>query len=68
MISFDLTEEDATFLREQLAIRARAAENELVHTDKRSLQADLARDLARLEQLRDRVAGLLGLAAVPHRV
>lgn len=55
MITIQLTNDDATFLAEQLIERARHVENELVHTDKRSLQAAIARDLEHLEQLRDRV-------------
>lgn len=51
MIHFDLTREDADFLRQQLEARAHAYEVELVHTDQRALRADVARDLERLEKL-----------------
>ncbi len=59
MINLDLTQNDAVFLQDQLAKRARQMENELVHTDKRSMQADLARDLEQLERLQRHVGRLL---------
>ncbi len=46
---------------EHLIKHARHVENELVHTDKRALQSDIARDLERLERLRDRVKNALDL-------
>lgn len=53
MISLELTEEDGAFLLEQLAIHRARVENELVHTDKHNLQHELARDLNRLDNMRD---------------
>jgi hypothetical protein len=55
MITLQLENDDAKFLADQLASRARAVEHELVHTDKRTLQADIARDLKRLEGLCERL-------------
>ena len=60
MISVELQHDDAAFLREQLGIRLREVENELIHTEKRSMQADIARDLERLQRLHDHVARVLG--------
>lgn len=61
MITLTLSKSDATFLATQLAERARHVENELVHTDKRALQADIARDLERIEGIRDRLTHALSL-------
>ncbi len=55
MITLELTDDDAKFLREQLKSRAQQVENELIHTDKRAMQADIARDLERLERLNERL-------------
>ncbi len=59
MIRFELTRDDATFLSDNLAIRAREIENELVHTDTRSMQKDLASDLKRIERLRGEIANVI---------
>ncbi len=61
MITLTLSNDDAAFLLEHLIKHARHVENELVHTDKRALQSDIARDLERLERLRDRVKNALDL-------
>lgn len=63
MIHFELTADEAKFLAAQLADRRRHIENELVHTDKRSMQADIARDLERVEVLYDRLFHTMTLAA-----
>lgn len=68
MITIDLTNDDATFLGEQLANRCREVENELVHTDKRSLQAEIARDLERLERLHEQLVRTITLAKSPVAV
>lgn len=65
MISLAFTNDDAAFLAEQLARRVGQVENELVHTDKRALQADIARDLERLERLHERVVHEITLAERP---
>lgn len=62
MITLQLTNDDAAFLQEQITSRVRQIENELVHTDKRALQAEIARDLERLERIHDRVAHAITLA------
>lgn len=62
MINIELTIDDAAFLAENLTQHLRHVNNELVHTDKRSLQADLARDVENLERLRDRVMHALEMA------
>lgn len=59
MITIELNPDDAKFLLEQLAMQRRHVETELVHTDVRSLQSDLARDLARLDQIRERIASIV---------
>lgn len=56
MINLALTPEDAAFLSDQLTNRARHVENELAHTDKRTMQSEIAHDLERLERLRNYVA------------
>jgi len=55
MITLELTPDDGAFLAEQLKSQRRHIENELVHTDKRQMQAELARDLERINRLCDRV-------------
>lgn len=60
MITLELTDEDAAFLREQLAMRHRDAENELIHTDKREMQREIAQDLRRLEGLQEHLVSRLG--------
>lgn len=60
MITLELTPDDGVFLAEQLKLQRRHIENELVHTDKRAMQADLARDLERLDRLCARVTNAMG--------
>lgn len=52
MVTMTLSEEDASFLLEEIGQRAKAVENELVHTDARDMQRDLAAELDRLQGLR----------------
>lgn len=59
MIRIELTQDEAVFLRDQLALRARATHNELVHTDDRHMRADIVRDLERLQKLQDQVGQTL---------
>ena len=71
MISFELEDDDASFLLDQLAIHHDRVENELVHTDKHSMQRELAEDLRRLDALRDALASSLrrgGTYAAPAYV
>ncbi len=62
MIRIELTNEDVAFLRDQLALRTQATENELVHTDDRKLRAGILRDLERLERLQEQVGRVLTLS------
>jgi hypothetical protein len=55
VITVSLTREDATFLAQQLRRQLQTVENELIHTDVRRMQRELAADLARLEQIHDRL-------------
>ncbi len=59
MIRIELTEDEAVFLRDLLALRARASHNELVHTDDRTMRADIVRDLERLQTIQERVGRVL---------
>lgn len=63
MITLEFTNDDAAFLAEHLTQHLRHVEQELVHTDKRSLQADLARDVEQLERVRDRVMHAIALVS-----
>jgi hypothetical protein len=56
MIAIRLSAEDAAFLVAQLTRHLTTVENELVHTEARSMQASLARDYDRLVNLRDRLS------------
>jgi hypothetical protein len=53
MIKLALTLPDAEFLRAKLAWLAEHIDNELVHTDARSMQRAIAFDARRLELLRE---------------
>lgn len=55
MVTLQLAAADAAFLKEQLGSQLNHIENELVHTDDRSMQRALAADLERLKTLCDRV-------------
>jgi hypothetical protein len=48
MVTLFLSEADARFLGEQLGRQADHLENELVHTDKREMQRELAQEVERL--------------------
>ena len=50
-MNFELTEEDAKFLHEQLVQHTHEVNVELAHTEKRELQRTLAADLARLQRI-----------------
>jgi hypothetical protein len=54
----DLTMEDVRFVHAQLVRRLRDLEVELAHTDKRELQASLAKDVARLRSITDHLTSL----------
>lgn len=55
MIDFRLSDDDAQFLRDQLARHSKTIENELVHTEKREMQHDLATELTRMNDIRARL-------------
>jgi len=59
MIALQVTHDEAAFLAEQLRRHAQTVENELVHTDKHSMQHELARDLERLRLVSDRLDVLI---------
>lgn len=51
MVTLNLRTEDAAFLHDQLAKQLTHVEHELVHTDARDMQHELAHDLERLRAL-----------------
>lgn len=51
MVTMCLSEDDASFLYDEIARRTRDIEMELVHTDARAMQRDLARELERLQTI-----------------
>lgn len=53
-MQLDLSQQEATFLREHLARHLKALEDELVHTEKRELQRALADETRKLRALIDR--------------
>ena len=55
-MQIDLSTEDARFLHQQLARHLEEMESELVHTDKRDLQREIAADTRRLRELLARFA------------
>jgi hypothetical protein len=55
MFNVALSLEDAEFLTAQLALQIAHVEAELVRTDRRSMQRDLAKDLERLQAIRQRI-------------
>lgn len=59
MISLRLSREEVVFLAEQLERQLTTVENELVHTDARGMQRDLAADLERLRALAARIRDCL---------
>ncbi|MBX3233768.1 MAG: hypothetical protein KIT84_09125 [Labilithrix sp.] len=61
MVTMTLSDTDASFLYDEIARRARDIENELVHTDARAMQRDLAAELERLQSIQQ------SLGAAAHR-
>lgn len=62
MITMTLSEEDASFLLTEITRRAQDIEQELVHTDAREMQRDLAAELEKIERIRG------GLTSVTQRI
>jgi uncharacterized protein YPO0396 len=58
-INLALSPEDARFLREHLQRHIAQVDDELVHTDRRALQHEIASDLERLKRIESQLAGLL---------
>ncbi len=56
MIALQLSPEEATFLQAQLERHREHVENELVHTDHRNMQRELARDVERIRGLLERLS------------
>lgn len=48
MVTVRLSNGELSFLREQLERQAEHLDSELIHTDRREMQRELARDVARL--------------------
>ena len=59
MMNLELSSDEARLLIRHLHARVRAVDAELVHTDKRALQVELAQELTRLEALEQRLERLL---------
>lgn len=57
MITLQLTHDDARFLCAQLERQLAHIDDELVHTDNRQMQRELARDVERLRVMVGRLAG-----------
>jgi hypothetical protein len=54
-MQLDLSPDDARFLHQVLERHLQEMENELVHTDKRDMQREIAADTRRLRALLDRI-------------
>ncbi len=54
-MQIDLSLDDARFLHQVLARHLEEMENELVHTDQRDLQREIAADARRLRELLGRI-------------
>lgn len=59
MVHLHLSRDNASFLMREISMRAAHLESELVHTDKRQMQRDLARDVAQLRVVMDALAEAL---------
>jgi hypothetical protein len=59
-ITLALSADDARFLREHLRRHIAQVDDELVHTDRRAMQHELADDLGRLKRIENQLAQLLG--------
>jgi hypothetical protein len=65
-----LTPHETTLLVQQLTQHIAHVDEELVHTDKRELQRDIAHELDELRALLERIRSVQGLTSVtsPHSV
>ncbi len=55
-VTLDLSPEDVRFLADHLGRYMASLDDELVHSDKREIQHELATELERLRRLRERLA------------
>ena len=60
MVTMTLSEQDASFLLREISRRAQDIEHELVHTDARDMQRDLADELKRIEGIKRELALVSG--------
>ena len=58
-VTLALSSDDARFLREHLQRHIGEVDDELIHTDSRTMQHALAEDVARLRRIETQLAGLL---------
>ena len=59
-MQLDLSLEEVNFLSRHLNRHIEAVDAELIHTDKRQLQRELAAEVAKLKELQERLKGLTG--------
>jgi hypothetical protein len=59
-MTFELSKEEAKFLDAHLVRHIESVEDELVHTDKRQMQSELAREVDALRAIHERIARQLG--------
>jgi hypothetical protein len=57
-MQLNLSPEEAVFLTRHLNRHIEAVDAELIHTDKRQLQRELAAELAKLKELQERLKAL----------
>jgi hypothetical protein len=59
VVNIELPREDVRFLADHVAREVSRMNNELVHTDKRELQGELARDVERLTRIAEELRRLV---------
>ena len=59
-MQLDLSPEEAAFLTQHLNRHIEAMDAELIHTDKRQLQRELAEELTKLKEIQERLKQLAG--------
>jgi hypothetical protein len=65
---FEMTPEEARFLDAHLVRHIESVEDELVHTDKREMQSELAREVSALRAIHERLARELSNGSSSARV
>ena len=58
-VTLDLSADEVRFLADHLSRYIAALDDELVHSDSRTIQHDLATELDRLRRLRERLAAVV---------